>query len=347
MDQIKSSLFLVSFSLLVACGGGSGGGDTAPSSGLGEPSNVASASPNQAYVGLQSSMQINQANANQLLDSAFGSGALDSVQNLSKPTNSGSTQGQERSVVTSVSSWFEQVTTILGQTNKTLPDIVTNKIDFDETISCDSGSFRAFGQLEDNATGRLTMSLNNCQFAGIQFSGSGEFVIDSFDISSNLITRGSIIFNGVTASIGSGQTYELNGEESYVLDQNGSEAEISSRFNMVISESGGSIVWFENFQEAATVNIFTNAAELTLSGRIYQSELGYVDVSTPATIRSRLVGADFALPDPGGEIRFRGRDSSTATITTFSSGVTLDIDADGDGVAEVSEDLSYDDVGIF
>jgi len=369
MDQIKTLVLISSISALAACGGGSGGSGEAQSASLQATGNltneqvdqvmdelaeavivasgVVTSSPNQAYDGVQAQMPTTEDNTRNLLQTAFADGALGSVQDLSKPNSSqvGSTQSAP-SVFSTAGNLPDQVFNTINQNNKPLPVIETSKIDFDQTINCESGIFRAFGELENNGTGTLNMTLNNCRFVGVLLNGGGEFEISEFDIARSLITRGAIRFNNVSATSNSGPDFRLDGEESYVLDDNGSQGEVSSLFNLVVTEEGGPIVWFENFQERAIVNAF-NQVDLTFSGRVHHSDLGYVDISTPTTIETQLIGGDFAQPDPGGELLFTGRNSGSVRFTTFSTGVTMDIDEDGDNTFEISVTLTYEEIGIF
>lgn len=95
--------------------------------------------------------------------------------------------------------------------------------------------------------------------------------------------------------------------------------------------------------------VFSNSAfvgsfESSLSGTFYQSDLGHVTVSTvtPFTFSSTSATSPLA----GGVIMMEGADASRAMITSLGSTVSIDVDADGDGVYEESSITAWSSLSL-
>jgi len=86
-------------------------------------------------------------------------------------------------------------------------------------------------------------------------------------------------------------------------------------------------VWMSNVVVGTTVG--TGTSDVTLSGRIYLHDYGYVDVATPTPFHY-LDGSSFPS---GGQMTVTGRDDHGVRLTVDSpTQYTLGVELDGDGL---------------
>jgi hypothetical protein len=81
----------------------------------------------------------------------------------------------------------------------------------------------------------------------------------------------------------------------------------------------------------------------SLGGRFYDSTEGYVDVSTTNPLLYSPAGS--INPSSGGPVIFTGANNSKIRMTPVDSvNVTIDVDADGDGVYEFSQTVPWSSI---
>jgi hypothetical protein len=89
----------------------------------------------------------------------------------------------------------------------------------------------------------------------------------------------------------------------------------------------GKAVWLSDYHLTTVVG--AGYSDVTLSGRIYLHDYGYVDIETPAPFRY----PDGATFPSGGQMTVTGQANRGVRLTAFSqTQCTLDADLDGDGL---------------
>lgn len=300
---------------LFACGGGGGS-----SSG---------ASP---YTGITTAATITPANADNIVLGAFRGG--DAGASLAGPLGSsaGGTQGAPTagrpaalSIVQALKeatgkAWSRQgasgiatpraIVTESGTEYDGYGGSFTYSMSIDDQTGSFTGSF-AFNNYHGDSGGVISGSVN---VSGNYNFGTGSIDHLHFSIASLAMTDG---FSSVTAS---GSIDLLNGNPATATET-----------LYLTDNSTGKTVWIDNF----TVNVTegTGFTEVTLSGKIYLHDYGYVVIST-STPFHYLSGGTY--PSIGTMI-VTGSSNGRARLTVIdSTSYTIDVDADGDGIYEIS-----------
>lgn len=318
MDLLKSSLLISTFIFLAACGGSGGSGQTQSTEETASTGSAASETSSSIVEAAPAPSLIEDSVADSLNEIVVPVLIVDHIDALPDPGY----EGLQASMVVNLENTQKLLGIAFGE------DLLSAV----QNLPCEHGFFSFFGDAGLD---------NHCQFLGVTILHTEEF-----ELADSASIQGSFQFSNFIASSGS-TAYRVNGGESYALSQGVAHTEVLSTMNLLVEDTGSEeSVWFKDFQETAIFDEL-NQAEIIFSGRIYLSDLGYVDVNTPSALRFQIMNGEFSLPEMGGEIRFEGQGSSHAIITAFSTGVTLEIDEDGDGVFEAVENLSFEDVGLF
>jgi len=194
-----------------------------------------------------------------------------------------------------------------------------------ESESCsEGGSATISGEIDDtSSTGFLTYVFNNCINDGVQLSGSLQMDVFEFDQDVSQAISYDLSFDNVSMVYLS-ESNNLVGIQSYRRD---SENQPITTTNMVQTYSSGRQVFSKNLKSES------NGSEL--SGSLYLSDHGYVDIITV----DGLIITD-SIFFAGGELNFLGAASSQLKMTSsynqsaLEPTLRIDLDDDGDGIYE-------------
>lgn len=173
-------------------------------------------------------------------------------------------------------------------------------------------------------------------------SGSGDFIgkyiYDNYCIS-GIVMDGDIFFEGTKNGNNTDldETYDLKiffGNEEYswsgrsrvTTTTTAYSIEYTLNYYSVYSIGRNASLWMDNFAVKMIYNLNTGLFTYSMSGRIYNSLYGYVDIITNADYNSMFTS---------GEIVFKGANNTKARLMFFDDGTShIDVDADGNGSYE-------------
>lgn len=304
---------LFSASLLVACGGGGGGSSTTVSSG------------GPSYTGIASKAIIDASNANEL-----GEGSV-----------SGTKTGSGLAVATGV--------VVNGQEVKASPrtldlaNILASKVKrvkLDQAAflpgaiqtltgndPCTNGGTVSYSLQADDVSGAFSgdFSFNSCieqqttLSGNVTVSGVVNLVTDDIDLMSMSLTA-------FTETSGA-DSYTMTGTVSFTF--NGNSSTVTMNLLAQDNNNAGSTEKLENVVITVTDNVAF--ISMTLSGRYFHPDYGYVDV---VTVQPLVIQSTDVWPSQG-EFTLSGDVNTSAHITVISNTqYTLEVDTDGNGTLE-------------
>lgn len=213
-----------------------------------------------------------------------------------------------------------------------------------ETIPCESGSVTMKGEIGDDGTGTVQMTFESCLREGATFNGTGVLDVRQSDsatgeFSDSIMTFDRLDFKDATNDYSMGGS--LHSQVFLTIGYEKVEADL-----VVIDHLIRKTWKLENWTEILTYDDILNPTSYSedFSGRLYDFEEGYVDVSVysyaantyslnyPLTYRD--IDQDF--PDGGGPVFLEGDSGSWAILTILSDPgkVRVEVDSDGDGFYE-------------
>ncbi len=215
-------------------------------------------------------------------------------------------------------------------------------IAIDEPLDCESGSGRVFGTLSDSGTGAVSIQYNACRTGTTTTTGSGTMRIDALDLGFLIPTDFIITFTRLTVT-GPGTSAAISGSLRSHLDIPTRTETVTE--NMVALLASGVMTKSEN---VVYVNVYNDIFSPTsvsesVSGRIFHSVYGWVDVDTPVPLRFSNLTQDF--PDNGLLILSTGTGGPRIQVTALSTTlVNLALDLDGNGLFERAALLAWTDL---
>lgn len=321
--NLKRELYVLALLVLLGgCGGGGGGG------GGGQSPLV--------YSGSTSAATITPANASTLVADLFGS------DNTAAPIAGASIQGGDgaRQGGSGLAGHAWRLGRIFA---RTLPQAGTGAtagvIPVDDTTTCDSGTMRISGSLNDNGTGTLTVSYNSCRFGDETLSGQATMRVDAFDMMLLAPTDYTVSYPRL-AFRATGVSTDSTGEIRVQLNFGG-RSEIITK-NVVLLDNltqkmmkTEGLVFVNVYDDMFNPSSFTG----TVSGRIFDSVHGYVDATTPVPVSFGTLSQSF----PGaGQVLLTGGANRRIRVSALSATMTaLALDLDSDGVFENSATLKW------
>ena len=187
------------------------------------------------------------------------------------------------------------------------------------------GSISISGELNSANIGKVTFQMNNCSEDDVTVNGSIVMNITKYDSNSDEPSEYTISFNNLSMSF-QGETFNAIGTQSFVRDNSFYKKTITT--NMLQTDNNGKQTLTKNFT-ARTEDLYT-----VFSGKIYLEDHGYVDVTTPESVRVNDNRLSYV-----GYIQLTGAASSIVKISPEFTGIfsdrhRIDLDTDGDGVFE-------------
>ena len=223
-----------------------------------------------------------------------------------------------------------------GDVNKTYGSAFAGA-SIDTTTSCDSGTMQVSGTTAANGTGTLNIAYNNCRTGTDTINGPATLRIDSFDTANHIITDGTLTMTRVDFS-GPGLNFGLTGTLRSQIDLGAGTTRLTS--NIVTQDSTGhqtrtqDLVVTNTYEDVTSPTFFTES----VTGRVFDSTSGYVDVSTQTAPFTAPWGPLYfatstqSFPD-WGIITLTGATSSVK-LTSFGDVAKMEVDANGDGTVD-------------
>ena len=217
----------------------------------------------------------------------------------------------------------------------------TRVIAIDEPLDCDSGSGRAFGTVNDNGTGTISVQFNSCSIDGTTSNGSATLRIDAFDPFFFGFTDFTFSFTRLTLS--GAVAADLSGSFRSRLDIPTRSETITE--NVVARLASGIMTKSENLVYVDIYNDLFSPSfyDESVSGRVFHSVHGWVDVTTTVPLRFNTLAQEF--PSSGLLLLTTGPGGPRIQVTGLSSTLlSLALDLNGDGVFDRTAMLTWDDL---
>lgn len=307
----RISILLIS-TLLSACGGGGGGG----------PGQSDREYEFDKYTGNQNAAQLTGDNHAVYLDLLF-----------SKITN-----GQPETPVNNLS------TSTSVNTQATSPILVN------ESEQCiNNGTISFSGTLSDKGAGILDLNYQNCEIDGLIYQGKGALEINTVDQNTGYIQEAISVYEKVRVT-DTVSSYHLSGTVSYNQDTPCAQ-EITTANLVLIDTQGANHYKTSDLTTISGTDQCSTVYQEEISGRIYHSEQGYVDISTITPLLYSSATAQF--PGLAGVLLLVGINDSQARLSAnelpawnyYVPGAleyvnTFEVDANGDGNYELQATMS-------
>ena len=301
MREVQTSMILALALALAACGGGGGGSGGAAASG-----------GNVTYTGATAPAVITSTNANALAGDVIGGNRATGTLAVTGAVAAASKGPRVVRAMSLISAKMNQVT----KSAAAHPGIVSGAVtSVSQTINCTiSGTASVSGSI-DNVTGigSLTFTFNRCREATGTLNGSMTVAVNGYDVTNSVITDGSISFSAFTFSDGV-TTVTMSGKLTDRLNQVTSTRTQTANFVAMDSASGQQIK-LQNFQLVTVLSpswVLPTSYTLQISGRIYDSAYGYVDVRTTSPLV--FVTMQDPYPSSGGPLVLSGSPPSQVTV---------------------------------
>src|SRR5437868_4856915 len=222
----------------------------------------------------------------------------------------------------------------------------------EQAIPCDTGVINMSGTIADNTgTGTVSLDFVDCRSGFDTVNGPASLTIAGYDQTNRLVTDATLNFTRVRF-IGPGFNADLS--RTVRTQVSASNATQALTLNVVIQDNGGTMRMMRTENLRIVNRYFTVSPpsffNQSIDGRVYDSTVGYVDVSTSTAPHKEPWGplyyatAGQTYPDWG--IINLAAASGRARITALGSGLAkIEVDADGDNVFENSARLLFADFG--
>lgn len=237
---------------------------------------------------------------------------------------------------------IDQILLIDRHSAQLAPAVATGAV-ISEAISCTGGgnvsvSWNDADNDSDLSAGdSFSLTFNSCIEEGIILNGgmslTGLTLYGDPDIVAAWSLGATVSFSSFQASF-AGDTATLNGDISLRAEtSNGINVETELSGNSLSLQENGRTTTLRSFSYAFIEDLNTLQYTLTASGSLQSSRLGgTVTFSTP----NLLTGQNIAVNWPtSGSMKITGANSSSVTLTVLGGDdVRLDVDSDGDGLAD-------------
>jgi len=316
-SQHKHIIYSAIFALtLSACGGGGGGDGAAGTTGI-------------TYTGITSQASLTIGNGEEIGTTAYQNGG--STQGLG--TVLSSTTEVEQAQANNNPKTAALAKTLLGAINKIqLPTSVDAKrysravVTETDSFPGECGGTASFSISVDDVSGDFSGSFTFSSYCelGDVMNGNLSF---SGNININTLAFGTMTMTMTSLTVSTGNdSFTVDGSMSF----NPSNSPLAITMDMKLKDnSTEQIFWTENFS-LTIVEAFTYE-DLSMAGRFYHPDHGYVDITTPTPFH--YTGTN-EFPYPGVMIA-TGANGSTTTLTSLSiTSYQIDIDEDGDSVID-------------
>jgi hypothetical protein len=310
--------------LIVGCGGGGGGGGSA-----------------SLYAGITSQAVLTDNNAETITREAYRAGDMStSTVGLMALSESGKTTADAPvplMIVRLLGKAVDTITLQPGGSARASSAQAANPmavVTVSDTVYDGMGGSMSYTLSADDQTGNFSGTINfNSWHGDVGETFSGQTVVSGhIDLGTGEFTQITFSFNPVTFEDGSG-SFSIYGNVSLSVGASSG----SAMLNLFLrDEFSGETVWIDDYTVMVTrgpdddLDGKPDYEDADLSGRIYLSNHGYVDVATTTAFRSY---AGYDIPSRG-QMVVRGAGGNSARLTVIegipvSSGYYVEADLDG------------------
>ena len=327
-------LQLLAYSLvlgLAACGGGGGGGDT-PSTGT--TNNFPPQTP-LTYSGATAAATVSTTSAGTIASNVLGASGATVGGGVAAGVTAQSDATAPRPTgaagLTRRLEWAMRPADVTSAAGTGLAGAA-----IDQTTPCDSGSVHTSGTLADNGTGTVSVAYNLCRTGSDTLNGPATLRIDSYDQTNKVVTDGTLTITRINFT-GPGVNADFTGTLRTQIDV-GAETQTLTA-NIITQDNNtkrmtrtDNLVITNHYDNVLAPTFFTES----ISGRVYDSIAGYVDVSTQTAPYTAPWGPLYfatstqSFPD-WGIIVLNGATSSMRITSLGVSLAKLEVDTNGDG----------------
>lgn len=320
--------------LLAGCGGGGGGGGGDTQGGI-------------TYVGNTNPAVITATNASRLVANIVGSGDASGVivgpAVATASISQGARDSSSQSGLVHRLNTYQHETLTRARGRPSGSRVSVAAILVDDTVPCDGGSIRYSGTLNDNGTGTLTVTYSDCRSGDDTLNGVATLRIDAFDLTFLVSTDSTFSFSILTLTSPTTNESVSGSMRDQVNIATNTE---TLTVNMVTRDNMSSeMAKAENLIVVDVYNnlFFPSSYTETITGRMFDSVHGYVDVTTVVPLVFSSINQLF----PGnGQLLFTGAASARIRVTTLSAVlVKVELDLDGNSVYETAATLKWTDLG--
>jgi hypothetical protein len=297
------------------------------------------------YTGNTSAAVVTTANASRLVANVFGSDTATINSSLADVSTQGIApqggNGGLTALTQRLNGSFREtlVRTSMGSAERQLHAGAS----IDETELCDSGSIRTTGTVNDaNGTGTLTLTFNDCRTGDATLAGQATVRVDAFDFGSSLPTDFTASFGRLTLR-GPAISIDAGGSTRAQLNIAGNTETITENLVSLDNLTGRmtkaeNLVLVNSYNDILTPSTYSTSPQ----GRIFDSELGFVDV---AMVTPSVFGTLIQLFPQSGQTSLTGSGSSKISFTALSATLAkLELDLDGNGGFENTATLKWTDL---
>jgi hypothetical protein len=216
-------------------------------------------------------------------------------------------------------------------------------VPIDDIAPCDSGSVHTSGSLNDDGTGTLAVAYNNCRVGGEILNGPATLRVDVFDLFNLTPTDLTVSFARLTLR-GTGVDTDVGGS---VRSQSniGAHTETITANLVALDNITSGMTKAENlvFVNTDTSNVsFATSYVQTITGRVFDSVLGFIDVTTTDPLIFNSSSQEFPMP---GRLVLAGAGNRSVRETPVSgTRVMLELDLDGDANYELWTTVAWTSV---
>ena len=298
---------------LSACGGGGGDSDDEDSF---------------SYSGNTDRAIITPANATRLVVNVLGNATTPAGVIAYRPTEGATFQSiGQAEFIRKLSDLLTKTVKAAVASSRAAPGIAA-RIEFDQTDPCQGGATHLEGTLNDNGIGTLTVDYDGCRYGSDTIDGRAKLRIHAFDLGLFAYTDATYSFPRLQLS-GPGYAISISGSIRVQSEFSADTGRLIA--NMVTRDDiGGAMTMVENFViEDVFDDIFSSSAFTeTLTGRIFDSVHGFVDIETLDPFVFSPINNFFT---DSGQFALTGDNGGTARFTVKSlTLVWLELDLDGD-----------------
>jgi len=170
-----------------------------------------------------------------------------------------------------------------------------------------------------------TIEFHDYVSQGATISGSAD-MLGTINANGQSFSRLTLSFKSLTMT-GSGFSFKLTGLLSWGYDYASSSETVT--MNMVLADQPSGLThWFRNYEiQSSYGNGYTTQ---TISGRYYNPGNGYVDIVSQIPL---VINNGDSMPSEG-QLQFLGENGSWARINFMPNSLMIEVDSDGDGVAD-------------
>jgi len=319
--------------VLAGCSGGGGGSNAAENPNTQTPPTTGDQRPNipnpaDIYTGSRSPANINIADVGSYLES------FESSQSSTELATS-------------------KTTAQVGQGSNSQPAKLQAQVDVEETEVCtDGGTLQISGNLSDTTgLGTLNLLFNECRLGDDVLNGEALLELHSVNRQQGLILDATQIYNGTSLNR-SGDSFRIYGSERIEQGALSGRDPVTTTLNYLLeNQNTGEEIWYQNFV-SETVYEYTDSPPTwnrisTVSGRLYVSDLGYVELTTASPqIESRPSSSGRPYEANSYPVYLlRGEQDQAARLSFYEASIAVEVDNDGNGTFERSAYVPIAELG--